>query len=104
MALPIAGLLSACDVPVPDSALLQPLPAPKCEPRSAAKSDAKSADAKAGDDAEALRARLDYERQCYRHAELIARGKLRNLQESVSRTMLALKAQRNAQPHQTVGP
>ena len=103
-ALTIAGLLSACDVPVPDSALLRPLPAPRCEQHSAARSDPKTADAKAGDDAEALRAKLDYERQCYRHAELIARGKLRNLQESVSRTMVALKAQLNAQPHQTVGP
>ena len=57
-----------------------------------------------GDDAEALRAKLDYERQCYRHAEIIARGKLRNLQTSVAQTMVALKAQQNAQPHQTVGP
>ena len=91
----LAGLLSACEVPLPDGALLQPLPAPKCEQRNAAK---------AGDDAEALRAKLDHERQCYRHAEIIARGKLRNLQTSVAQTMVALKAQQNTQPPQTVGP
>lgn len=100
----VACLLSACDVPVPDSALLKPLPAPKCEQRASAKGDAKATDAKAGDDAEAVRTKLDYERQCYRHAELIARGKMRNLQEQVAKTMLALKAQRNGQVHQTVGP
>jgi len=99
----LASLLSACEVPMPEGALLQPLPAPRCEQRNAAKVAA-NADAKAGDDAEALRAKLDYERQCYRHAEIIARGKLRNLQTSVAQTMVALKAQQNAQPHQTVGP
>lgn len=97
-------MLSACDVPMPDRALLKPLPAPRCEPRNVVKSDPKPGDAKAADDAEAMRAKLDYERQCYRHAELIARGKLRDLQQQVARTMLALKAQRNVQPHQTVGP
>ena len=100
----MACLLSACDVPVPDSALLQPMPAPRCEQRSSAKNDAKAADAKEGDEAETARAKLDYERQCYRHAELIARGKLRNLQEQVARTMVALRAQHNAQVHETVGP
>lgn len=103
MASALASLLSACEVPMPEGALLQPLPAPRCEQRNAAKVDA-NADAKASDDAEALRAKLDYERQCYRHAEIIARGKLRNLQTSVAQTMVALKAQQNAQPHQTVGP
>jgi hypothetical protein len=91
-------------VPVPDSALLRPLPAPKCEQRFASKKDAKGAEAETGNDAEAMRAKLDYERQCFRHADIIARSRLRSLQESVSRTLLALKAQHTGQPNQMVGP
>lgn len=102
-----AGLLSACagDVPLPESALLAQQPAPRCEYRGTKGEDAdKKADAPAE---QATQKKLDYERQCYRHAEMIARAKLRKLQESVARTMLALKterASRTASPHQMAGP
>ena len=36
------------------------------------------------------RQKLDYERQCYRHAEIIARDRLRLLQASVRRTARAI--------------
>ena len=103
-----AGLLSACtgDVPLPESALLAQQPAPRCEYR-AAKGDGGEKKADAPAEQAATQMKLDYERQCYRHAEMIARARLRKLQESVARTMLALKTERTsrtASPHQMAGP
>ena len=37
------------------------------------------------------RMKLDYERQCYRHAEMIVRNRLELLQNSVDTTIKALK-------------
>jgi hypothetical protein len=64
-ALAVAG----CDIPMPDSALLKPQPPPKCD----AKADG------------------DYQVQCYRHAEMIARNRLGELQDSVRETVKAVK-------------
>ena len=58
----------------PDKALLKPQPAPDCEFRGA--------DAKTMDPDLFARLKLDYERQCYRRAEKIARDRLRVLQAS----------------------
>jgi hypothetical protein len=64
--------------PLPRRALLtQPAP-PDCD-RASAGSELDE------------RQRLDYQRQCYRHAELIARERLRALQLSVERTVKAVK-------------
>ena len=43
-------------------------------------------------DLDLQRAKLDYERQCYRHAEIIARNRLRDLQEAIEDTAKAVKA------------
>jgi hypothetical protein len=93
-----AALLAGCDAaPLPETALLKPQPAPKCEPPKSAKNEGgarvASADAgKAGAPDEAARLRrLDYEAQCYRHAEMIARGRLRRLQASVEDMAQAAK-------------
>ncbi len=102
-----AGLLSACtgELPLPESALLAQQPAPRCEYRGT-KGD--GAERKADAPAEqAAQLKLDYERQCYRHAEMIARAKLRKLQKSVTRTMLALKTERaktTELPRSAAGP
>ena len=40
--------------------------------------------------------KLDYERQCYRHAEMIVRSRLQLLQGSVDETIKAVKTQRAA--------
>src|SRR5262245_49802566 len=75
--------LGGCEalVPMPDTALLKAQPAPKCETRSAAA---------AGEGGEAARLkRLDYEVQCYRHAEMIARNRLGRLQDSVKESAKA---------------
>lgn len=73
-------------------ALLKRQPAPSCEYRTASvetsgkqQPDGQPAvsDAGANPDA-AVRAKLDYERQCYRHAEMIARTRLTSLQAAVS--------------------
>ncbi len=69
---------SATKVPLPSLALLAPQPEPDCEfPATDAGADE--------------RQKLDYERQCYRHAEIIARARLRLLQRSVARTIRAIK-------------
>jgi hypothetical protein len=80
----------------PKAALLKAQPAPNCELKTASLDPAQEqpADPPSANDADpdvALRAKLDYERQCYRHAELIARERLQNLQEAVQETVRALK-------------
>jgi hypothetical protein len=101
-----AALLAGCDAaPLPETALLKPQPAllkpqpaPKCEaPREArGGGGARVASAEAGkaiavDEATRLR-KLDYEAQCYRHAEMIARRRLGRLQESVQDMARTAKA------------
>ena len=65
-------------IPLPDRELLTPQPEPDCDFKTT------------GSDADD-RQKLDYERQCYRHAESIARGRLRRLQESLGSTIKAIK-------------
>jgi hypothetical protein len=65
-------------VPLPNKALLGRLPEPDCK--------FKTSEADTDD-----RQKLDYERQCYRHAEIIARLRLLRLQGSVDKTIRALK-------------
>jgi hypothetical protein len=65
-------------VPLPDKALLGRLPEPDCK--------FKTNEADTDD-----RQKPDYERQCYRHAESIARYRLLLLQGSVDKTIRALK-------------
>jgi len=63
---------------LPALALLTPQSEPNCEfPVTDSESDE--------------RQKLDYERQCYRHAEMIARARLRLLQRSVAKTISAIK-------------
>ena len=65
-------------IALPALALLSPQPEPNCEfPKTDSKSDE--------------RQKLDYERQCYRHAEMITRARLRLLQRSVAKTIGAIK-------------
>ena len=73
--------LSGCDVPLPDSAMLKAQPPPKCEAKAEKQADG------SGDAA----SRLDYQVQCYRHAEMIARNRLTKLQEQVRDTVKAVK-------------
>jgi hypothetical protein len=62
------------EVPQINRALLKPQPAPDCEFRGAV--------AKTMDPDVFARLKLDYERQCYRRAEKVARDRLRVLQAS----------------------
>ena len=66
------------NVPISNEALLKPQPEPDCT-------------FPATDTAADERQKLDYERQCYRHAEMIARTRLQLLQESVAKTAAAVK-------------
>lgn len=66
---------SAASIPMPARALLVALEKPDCELK----------DPNADE-----RQKLDYERQCYRHAEIIAHERLQLLQASVRRTARAI--------------
>jgi hypothetical protein len=70
-------------LPLPDKALLGRLPEPDCK--------FKTNEADTDD-----RQKLDYERQCYRHAEFIARNRLLLLQGSVDKTIRALKGSKRS--------
>ena len=94
----VGGVAEARRIPLPKPALLARQPAPSCEYRTASldASSQRPADGQpaASDNAgtdQVLRAKLDYERQCYRHAELIARSRLRDLQDAVQVTAKAVK-------------
>lgn len=76
------GPSSRTPIPLPSRALLTPQAEPNCE--------FKSTGLDQGTDPNpdlALRMKLDYERQCYRHAAMIARNHLQRLQASVGETM-----------------
>jgi hypothetical protein len=103
-----AALVAGCDTPpLPESAvvqpaLLQPQPPPRCSPKGEAGQRKQQpapagASAKATDSADAL-SKLDYEAQCYRHAEMIARNRLARLQNSVQGMVKAGKAAPTASP------
>ena len=88
-------------IPVPSAALLKSQPDPACEYKAdkvGRPDNPKSGDAEG--DAAALRAKLDYERQCYRHTEIIVRQRLHALQASVRGTMRAIErdSQRKSRP------
>jgi hypothetical protein len=68
-------------IPLPDRALLAPPPEFACEFKGEAGADAR---------------KLDYERQCYRHAEMILRDRLVGLQASLGETITAVS--RSGQP------
>ena len=90
-------------IPLPKTALLKRQPPPSCEYRTASLDDtSKRGQQDGGPPAEAnpdlaLRTKLDYERQCYRHAEMIARSRLKSLQESVQDTVKAVKRSETGQ-------
>jgi hypothetical protein len=70
-------------IPLPDPGLLRHQAEPECEfPPSEIDADD--------------RQKLDYERQCYRHAEIIVRDRLQLLQNAVDKTIEAVK--RRADP------
>jgi hypothetical protein len=83
-------------LPLPDAALLVPLPVFDCESKTMVADASVSAQAGAPRDqpdsgaAGALQAKLDYERQCYRHAAIIADERLRRLQDSLAETIKRL--------------
>jgi hypothetical protein len=76
-----AGTVLNSPIPHPDKSLLEPLPKIDCT-FSGPVSNPITAEEK-------LR-KLDYEQQCYRQAESIARDRLEQLQNSVARTTKAI--------------
>jgi hypothetical protein len=77
-----AGPRARASIPLPAQALLASPPEFECE-----KTTPKGAQT---DPDTALGARLDYERQCYRQAEMILRDRLLGLQASVGETIKAV--------------
>jgi hypothetical protein len=92
-------------MPLPDAALLQPQQPPRCS----AKADAGSrkqrseAPAKTAEADDAKLRKLDYEAQCYRHAEMIARTRLGRLQDSVQDMAKSAKAAPPTPPPSAAG-
>ena len=83
-------------IPVPSAQLLKQQPEPVCEYRSTTKGSDAAAEA-----AE-LRAKLDCECQCFRHAEMIVRQRLHALQASVGATIRPIQRGRKpAAPTET---
>jgi hypothetical protein len=74
---------SRIPIPLPAASLLSPQPEPSCE----------ITDTNADE-----RQKLDYERQCYRQAEMIVRSRLQLLQESVDKTISAVKRSERSDP------
>lgn len=70
-------------IPLPNRTLLAPPAEFNCEFKAASPNIQADSDA-------ALRARLDFERQCYRHAEMILRDRLMGLQAAVGETIKAV--------------
>jgi hypothetical protein len=77
-----AGPRARASIPLPAQALLASPPEFECEKTT-------PTGAQTDPDA-ALRAKLDHERQCYRHAEMILRDRLLGLQASVGETIKAV--------------
>jgi hypothetical protein len=72
---PTRGLRPAkTAIPLPEPELLRPQPQPDCE----------FVPGGAGTDE---RQKLDYQQQCYRHAEIIARERLKRLQDALEKTL-----------------
>jgi hypothetical protein len=78
-------------IPLPDRALLAAPPEFDCDFKDAGRDDASGAGPPpAGAQADAaLRRKLDHERQCYRHAEMILRSRLLRLQAPAGETIKA---------------
>jgi hypothetical protein len=74
---PKPGSPARAAIPLPDDALLLPPQPPSC-----AFTNENGVDA---------RAQLDYERQCYRHAEIIVRERLQALQAAIADTIRAVR-------------
>jgi len=111
---PKVAARAAAKIPLPNRSLLTPEVEPKCEDVKSATGGLKTASVEArhaadssrastgatapptASDAEgslSLRIKLEYERECYRQAELRTRGRLNQLQESVGATIKAVEAQ-----------
>jgi len=73
----------ATPIPLPDAALLVRQPEPSCEITDSSVDE---------------RQKLDYERQCYRHAEMIVRARLELLQRSIDKTISAVRSSERSEP------
>jgi hypothetical protein len=83
-------------IPLPDQELLTPQPEFDCEFKTSSVDDANDQPEPSPTRAQAdpitdsvLRKKLEYERECYRHAEIVLRDRLRLLQVSVGETIKA---------------
>jgi len=73
----------ATPIPLPVATLLIRQPQPSCETTDSSVDE---------------RQKLDYERQCYRHAEMIVRARLELLQGSIDKTISALRNSERSEP------
>jgi hypothetical protein len=95
-------------IPLPEQELLTPAPEFNCEFKTTSVGNAggqpQPSPTRAQTDPSTpgeLRKKLEYERECYRHAEIILRDRLRQLQAAVGETIEAVN--RSEQPAATTG-
>ena len=81
-AVPVSPRARPAQIPLPSPARLQRQPVPDCVFRGQASTPPT---------AEETRQKLDYEQQCYRQAEIIVRGRLHQLQDSVYEMIKAVR-------------
>jgi hypothetical protein len=77
-------------VPLPDRALLAAQPEPDCEVKAATSGEERGVAPSDPNADFALRIRLEYERECYRKAEMRVRARLEQLQASTAETIKVL--------------
>jgi hypothetical protein len=80
---------SRARLPLPDRALLTAQPEPDCEVKATAPDAAKGAEQSDPKASLALRIKLEYERECYRKAEMRVRDRLKRLQASMAEIIRA---------------
>jgi hypothetical protein len=83
----INSAIKGTPIPLPEAPLRSPQPEPSCEFETDASSNADE------------HQKLDYERQCYRHAEMIVRSRLQLLQDSVEKTISAIQRSERRGPY-----
>jgi len=85
---------SATAIPLPSQALLEPAVKISCDFRTSSLNDAEGQSSVNGQPItqpnSTLPMKLDYERQCYRHTEMILRSSLRRLQAAMGETIKAI--------------
>jgi hypothetical protein len=82
---------SRAQIPLPDHALLTAQPEPDCEGKPVPADATKNGEPTNANADLALRIKLEYERECYRKAEMRVRDRFKRLRAATSETVSAVR-------------